>query len=133
MRSCMIDNPANTQLDICCLPLAGLLEGSDFATVPMLVVKPASTRKYEDEEELYTSFEEAISERVARVSRQLERLSTSGSLPALASAPSVKTVSPKMLRCPRFWRARRAITLACLGLSLLLAGFDLMGLLVLGR
>ena len=136
MRSCTIDNPANTQIDIHCLPLAGLLEENYFATVPMLAVKPASVKKCEEEEELYTSFEEAISERAARVSRQLERLSTSGSLPSLASVRQERessVVLPIMSRSPRFWRVRRAITLACLALSLLLAGFDLMGLLVLGR
>lgn len=136
MKSCMIDNPANTQFDIHCLPIASLLEENYFATVPMIAVKPAPMRKREDEEELYTSFEEAISERAARVSRQLERLSTSGSLPVLASAsraPLASTALSITPRSPRFWRVGRAITLVCLGLSLLLAGFDLMGLLVLSR
>ncbi|HLG75964.1 MAG TPA: hypothetical protein VKX46_06090 [Ktedonobacteraceae bacterium] len=136
MKSCMIDNPANTQLALHCLPIASLLEENYFATVPMIAVKPVPVRQNENEEELYTSFEEAISERVARVSRQLERLSTSGSLPTIESGQRDSQASdtpPVTPGFPRLWRARRAITLVCLGLSLLLAGFDLMGLLVLSR
>ena len=133
MRSCTIDMPTDTELNLHCLPISSLLEDNYFATVPMISVRPIPTRNNENEEELYTSFEEAISGRVAQLSRQLS------SLPMLAHRSPVTNgtlvaVASRVAYLRHFWRARRrAITLACLGLSLLMAGFDLMGLLVIAR
>lgn len=130
MKSYTIKCPAETQMDLRCLPINNLLEDNYFATVPMIAFSQSREPQVENEEELYTSFEEAISERVARVSRHLS------SLP-LAVAPAAAQVAHTpfiLLRLRRAWRAwRRAITLSCLALSLLMAGFDLMGLLVLSR
>lgn len=144
MKSCVIESSVETQVDLDCMPAHALLEDDFFATVPVSVVRPASVERHaaEDEEALYTSFEEAISERVAAVSRQLNRLprSTTGAeLPALevCSARGIECAVPWPFipaRVSHFWRARRhALTLLCLGLNLLLLGFDCMGLLVLTR
>jgi hypothetical protein len=129
MRS-LLEVSANTQLDIRCLPGHSLLEDDYFATVPTIAVPPRWTPQDEDEEEVYTSFEEAISERAARISRYLS------SQPQVAQRrpidPAISSpISACLRHCRRAWR--RAIILTCLALSLLLAGFDLMGLLVILR
>ncbi len=138
MKSCMIENPSETQMDLQCLPIAILQEDNYFATMPMKAVQPIHVESSEDEEELYTSFEEAISERVARVSRQLSQIRVPVAPRGLSAVnPRARVIElstdlPRAVR--RCWSTRhRAIALACLGLSLLMAGFDLMGLLVLIR
>lgn len=134
MKSCTITIPADTQLDLHCLPISCLLEENLFTTVPMSVARPVTVRTCENDEEVYTSFEEAISERAACVSRQLSSLS-------LVKRHAAGKTDIFLLHIPRFivdgqnfWQMRRqAIALVCLGLSLLMVGFDLMGLLVLTR
>lgn len=143
-KSCVIESSVETQVDLDCMPAHVLLEDDFFATVPVSVVRPAPGKRHavEDEEELYTSFEEAISERVAAVSRQLSRLPCSTAGARLSSLDVCTTRdneydvlwSPIPARVSHFWEARRhALTLLCLGLNLLLLGFDCMGLLVLVR
>lgn len=130
-----------TQWDLRCMPAHVLLEDNYFTTVPTLVVRPMSGQKSAVEEDLYASFEEAISERVAVVSRQLSNLSRAESradLPTLQSGPGQSRTrlfsSASLARVGHFWQARRrALALLCLGLNLLLLGFDCMGLLVLTR
>lgn len=129
MRS-LLEVSANTQLDIRCLPGHSLLEDDYFATVPTIAVPSRWTPQDKDEEEVYTSFEEAISERAARISRHLS------SQPLVAQRrpidPAISSpISACLRHCRRAWR--RALILTCLALSLLLAGFDLMGLLVILR
>jgi len=112
----------------CCLPAHTLLEHDAFATVPTYAISPARLAQCKDEEEVYTSFEEAIRERAARISRHLS------SQPAAVHRQSAGATSPLPARLSGyFWAGRRAITLACLAFSLLLAGFDLMGLLIILR
>jgi hypothetical protein len=113
----------STRPDIRCLPAYALLENDDFATLPVLAFSPARLRQSKDEEEVYTSFEEAIRERAARISRQLSSRPV-----AVQLAPAAPN---RLGRCWQAWR--RTITVACLALSLLLAGFDLMGLLIILR
>lgn len=128
MKSCVIERPADTQLDLQCMPAHALLEDDYFATAPMISVRPVPTVSNVLEEELCTSFEEAISERVAVVSRQLGSLSPTTSARVDVLAP----VLPARTR--RYWQAwRRTLVLTCLALNLLLLGFDFMGLLVLSR
>lgn len=105
---------------------------NEFATEPMSMVRPGWTQQRVLEAEWHTSFEQAISERAARVSQQLLRLSTTAldhTYPVtdpLPAAPHAWLVGPL-----RFWRERkRPIIFACLGICLFLLGFDLMGLLV---
>lgn len=112
-----------------------------FATMPVITAVPA----YQpiDEEELHTSFEQAISERVIAVKRQLSLIS--GPLTdagyvrsaAKSSARLAQPVAPLQEKQPRSvmnvlgnaWQ--RGIVFGGLSLMLLLTGFDLMGLLVL--
>jgi NH3-dependent NAD+ synthetase len=103
-----------------------------YATAPMALLRPAYRQS--DEEELHTSFEEAISDRVLAVNRQLQRLSG-----ALTSTRQVQPQTGSWLKkqvlalhsssfekvCPK------GILFAALALMLLMVGFDLMGLLVL--
>ena len=115
-----------------------------FATMPAISV--VSSQQLPDEEELHTSFEQAISERLISVNRQLSLIS--GPLtdperahllvtrqlnqPSLtanieAGAPSVAHASTK--GPGSVWQ--RSLLLVSLALLFLLVGFDLMGLLVL--
>ncbi|MGH2510931.1 MAG: hypothetical protein ACRDHZ_26500 [Ktedonobacteraceae bacterium] len=135
LKSYEIGCPSETQLDLHCMPAHVLLEDDYFATVPMIVVQPAMGQKSGIEEELYTSFEEAISERVAAVSRQLSHLSRPAG-PILGggigkTGVPISFLSASFAHVRRFWRTRRhAFALFCLGLNLLLLGFDCMGVLV---
>lgn len=109
-----------------------------FATELMPAVSSPQISQREQEEAWHTSFEQAISERAARVSQQLRRLSTTALDHALVPATDPLPSAP---RSPRPWRParsgwptkRRAILLTCLGLCLFLLGFDLMGLLLVLR
>lgn len=136
MKSSVLENSADTVLDLQCLPVHVLLDEGYFETIPLIALRPTPVLSSVDEEDLYTSFEEAISGRARAISRQLEHLSTSGYLPATNRTRNTDKLSvPSPFFWPgRFLRAQRsAITLGCLGLSLLLLGFDLMGLLILCR
>src|SRR5271157_2828295 len=66
-------NPAETELDILCNTTETATPEDMYATTPLAVVCP--TYAQPNEEELHTSFEEAISDRVLAVNRQLRRLS----------------------------------------------------------
>jgi hypothetical protein len=103
-----------------------------YSTTPMVVVQP--TYEQLDEEELHTSFEEAISDRVLAVNRQLSRLSDTytGNLYVRSqmSAPLRRdglVVRPMLPG--RAWQ--RGMLFVALAFMLVLIGFDLMGLLVL--
>jgi hypothetical protein len=103
-----------------------------YSTTPMVVVQP--TYEQLDEEELHTSFEEAISDRVLAVNRQLSRLSDTytGNLYVRSqmSAPLRRdglVVRPMLPG--RAWQ--RGMLFVALAFMLVLVGFDLMGLLVL--
>ncbi len=135
------------------VPLAGMLTVEDrFATMPALkAVSAPITTTYRpfDEEELHTSFEQAISERVLAVKRMLNQQSyalpaTSTPLPSYMTTPrtatmkraakaAVKLVQPrrKTLSHPRAHAWLRGLTYASFALMLMLIGFDLMGMLVL--
>lgn len=115
-----------------------------FATMPALPV--VSSQQLSDEEELHTSFEQAISDRLIGINRQLSlisgpltdperahllvtrQLNQSSLMPNIeAAAPSVAHASAKGLGS--VWQRR--LIMVSLALMFLLVGFDLMGLLVL--
>nr|HET6901611.1 hypothetical protein [Ktedonobacteraceae bacterium] len=133
-------------------PLAGVVMVEDrFATMPALkAVSAPITATYRpfDEEELHTSFEQAISERVLAVKRMLN-LQGNRSVPSMpmpphtapfGSAPmkqdvqvAAKRVQPHR-RTPALLHTNawlRGFTYASFVLMLMLIGFDLMGVLVL--
>lgn len=117
-----------------------------YATAPMIALKPA----YElfNEEELHTSFEEAISDRLLAMHSKLSRLSN----PTLATqrvhpqtdplpypgytdfSCNEASLKPKQgFSLPSLvgGRWRRYLTLGSLVIMFMLLGFDIMGLLVL--
>lgn len=135
MRNSIICEPADTELDMQCVT-AGMMQDKDlFATAPLIAL--SSTARQLDEEEVYTAFEQAISDRVRTISRQLSQLSSSVNdiyyTPHTTDAPP-----PCQAKAPgrtlfglNLHQWRRSISRICLMLMLVLFGFDLMGLLVL--
>jgi hypothetical protein len=100
-----------------------------FATTPIIAVHPARAYEHADEEELYTSFEQAISDRVLAVSKQLSRISG-----PLVNSQTVQSVKPQNDRVnPTFLShaSKQIILYVGLAVMFLLVGFDLMGLLML--
>lgn len=109
--------------------------GGAYATAPMAAVLPVDQPS--SEEELHSSFEEAISGRLVAINNRLDRLSST-SHPVMAStrisalqlsvvSGSLCVVQPPVLRRP--WRKIViGVALACICVAV---GFDLMGLLVL--
>jgi hypothetical protein len=122
-----------------------------YSTEPLAVVKPTMDRE-NDDEAVYTSFEEAISDRVIAVHSRLERLShpdltsyvspatygnaknvysvgSSYPLPSTTALQLATPAIPGVSLLNRSWIRR--LTTCGLALFFLLLGFDLMGLLVL--
>ena len=100
-----------------------------FATAPIIAVYPNLAFERPDEEELYTSFEHAISDRVSAMSKQLSRIS--GPLVNFEVLRMVKQEHNQLSRTflSRVWKQN--ILYVGLAVMFLLVGFDLMGLLML--
>lgn len=112
-----------------------------YATAPIVAIQPFYQRL--DEEELYTSFEEAISDRLVALRGRLDRISTQQlqynadpvvSFPiacklreGIMSLPAL----PHSAVRPSFNEWQRVIIFVSLALMCMMIGFDLMGLLVL--
>lgn len=102
-----------------------------YATSPMAAVRPASL---DEEEELHTLFEAAISDRLLAMREQMDRIS--GPLPYNQQRRYETDMLPVIEKQPERTDAfqnpwQRAILYGSLGLMLAMLGFDLMGLLVL--
>jgi hypothetical protein len=97
-----------------------------FATSPMFAIQPISQPA--NEEELHTSFEQAIGERIQTMHQVSQKTISSRKLPM-----HYMQKYQSFLAClGKAWqRLRWGITLTCLALLLMMAGFDLMALLVL--
>ena len=115
-----------------------------FATEPIAVVKPAEQPL--SEEELYTLFEQAISDRVQAVRARLNRISEPLTHQPLTTGDGWYTGSVEVEPCTEPLRQcasvairssllsktwERCLILANLALLLMMSGFDLMGVLVL--
>ena len=105
-------------------------EADPYATTPIQAIKPTFVR--DDEEELHTSFEAAISERLEGWSERLSRLSD----PALHSIPvNVRDTEPLATEDTAHpimsQKMRQSILLGGFGLMCMVAGCDLMALLML--
>jgi hypothetical protein len=111
-----------------------------YATVPLKARKLCISPAPVDEENLYTSFEAAISDRVIAIRKRLDQLSdptlyatTSSQTQIVALSKQtalsmrIRPISPSQLE--RKWKSR--ILSACIALLLIMLGFDAMGLLVL--
>jgi hypothetical protein len=98
-----------------------------FATEPMTAVKP---EEQVSEEELYRSFELALTPCSNRVSGSLTHQPyTTGDTEGLVPARGTRGTGIWSSLLSNPWQ--RGIILVSLGLSLLMSGFDLMGVLVL--
>ena len=121
-----------------------LLMDNIYATIPMIAIEAQSTcfQAFSRlvcpdtaEEELHTSFEQAISDRLLALNSRLQRI-TRITDPALAPSSScpphvqAETKAPEYSH-PRGLSWQRPLLFASLALMFLLLGFDMMGLLVL--
>ncbi len=133
-----------------CMTYDTLAQEEGYVTVPMVAFTPVFQQP--DEEELYTSFEEAISDRLTALHDRLSRLSDPA-LHTLSRSPyrslgTAYQTSPLAIVWPTTdaaartpdlgpivrksrWSWRRSIFYICLALIFSLIGFDLMGLLIL--
>ncbi len=97
-----------------------------FATSPMFAVQTISQPA--NEEELHTSFEHALDERM----QTMHRVSWETTSPHKLSIHYKQKHQTFLTPFGKAWqRLHRGITLACLALLFMMAGFDLMALLVL--
>jgi hypothetical protein len=116
-----------------------------FATMPALPAV-APQQQLPDEEELHTSFEHAISNRLIAVNRQLSLISgpltdsgqahgyVTGQLKQASLVPNIEVAVPLVAYTSPRWLGtawQRSLIMISLALMFLLVGFDLMGLLVL--
>lgn len=129
-------NRADTEVDLHCTAADEAVLEDRYATVPIAAARPVFCQQ--NEEELHTSFEEAISDRVLAMNRQLQRLS--GSLnEARLVQPQTDGLQPDALidysqgtyYALTFRAWQWAVLAAALTLMLIMLGFDLMGLLIL--
>ncbi len=108
----------------------------NYTTVPMPVFKPSRSSSVADEEELYSSFEQAISKRSQSLHLTLTKTQHSQrgckklSYRQYHRSVGISVSSAHILSAPqRTWQS--TLLLVAFGLMCLLAGFDLMGLLIL--
>jgi hypothetical protein len=112
-----------------------------FATMPAIPV--VSSQQLPDEEELHTSFEHAISDRLITVNRKLSLISgpltdpervhlqAAQGLNRSYSMPNVEVTARSTPHASMKGAWQRSLLLVSLALMFLLVGFDVMGLLVL--
>jgi hypothetical protein len=131
MNSIVYD-PSETELDIRCITAETATPEDIYSTTPLTVVRPPYWQP--DEEELHSSFEEAISDRVLAVNRQLRRLSVPLTDNLSVQSPTSTVVKRQgLLACLTLpgQVSRQAMLLIAIAVMLVMVGFDLMGLLVL--
>lgn len=97
-----------------------------YATAPMAVVKVPATQTLSFEEEVYSSFEQAISGRLQEVQQKLQYLSASS--PRVARKPSNSSMVPAQLFAINWYYV---LFFGAFAFIFTLLGFDAMGLLVL--
>src|SRR5207248_6825105 len=112
-----------------------------FATMP--AIPAVSSQQKVDEEELHTSFEHAISDRLITLNRKLSLISgpltdpervhlqTTQRLIRSHSMPNVEVAAHSIPHASMKGRWRHSLLVFSLALMFLLVGFDIMGLLVL--
>jgi hypothetical protein len=128
----MVYNSSEMELSVHCISIERTTSEDIYATSPLVVGR--QIYRQPNEEELHSSFEEAISDRVLAVNRQLRRLSVPLTDNLSIQSPSSSVVKMQRLsaclvsleQASRFAMLRMAIAF-----MLVMVGFDLMGLLVL--
>ena len=128
----IVYNPAETEPDIRCMTTETATLEDKYSTTPLIMMR--SIYRQSNEEELHSSFEEAISDRVFALNKQLRHLSVP--LIANVSAQSSMCAEVKLQSSPtRFTLlrpgSRQIMLLIAIAFMLIMVGFNLMGLLVL--
>ena len=125
-------NPAKTEPDIRCMTTETSASEDMYSTTPLIVMR--SIYRQPNEDELHSSFEEAISDRVLALNKQLRRLSVPlfDNIPVQSSMYShvelpVKPTHFTLLSSG----SRQVMLLITIAFMLLMVGFDVMGLLIL--
>lgn len=128
-------------LDNYALQMDNMSVEDSYATAPIVAIQPFYQRL--DEEELYTSFEEAISDRLVALRGRLDRISTQQlqyntdpvvSFPTACKIPEEVMPLPALPHSavgPLFNEWQQVVMFVSLALMCMMIGFDLMGLLVL--
>ena len=125
-------NPAKTEPDIRCMTTETSASEDMYSTTPLIVMR--SMYRQPNEDELHSSFEEAISDRVYALNKQLRRLSVPliDNVPVQSSMYSHVELPAKpthfTLLSPG---SRQVMLLITIAFMLLMVGFDVMGLLIL--
>src|SRR6266702_7089191 len=125
-------NSSETELSVRCITIEKTTSEDIYATSPLVAVRPIYRQP--NEEELHSSFEEAISDRVLAVNRQLRRLSVPLTDNLSVQSPTSTVVKRQgLLACLTLLGqvSRQAMLLIAIAFMLVMVGFDLMGLLVL--
>jgi hypothetical protein len=125
-------NPAETELDIRCITTGPAAIEDMYSTTPLTNMR--SIYQQYNEEELHSSFEEAISDRVLVLNRQLRRLSIplTDNVSIQSPLSSVVIMPGISARLTSLGQAsRQAMLRIAVAFMLVMVGFDLMGLLVL--
>jgi len=128
----IVYNPAETEPDIRCMTTETASLEDKYSTTPLIMMR--SIYRQSNEDELHSSFEEAISDRVLALNRQLGHLSVP--LIANVSAQSPMRDVIKLQNIPTCFTllrsgSRQIMLLIAIAFMLIMVGFDLMGLLVL--
>jgi hypothetical protein len=131
MRHCIVCSPDESADDTYAVsPDMTSIGDSLYATTPMPAFRPVFEQP---DEEAYTSFEEAMSERVLAVKRQLSQLSRAhsrvGQSVSQVEGGRSSREGGALARVGKAWQS--GVLLLSMALMLVLLGFDLMGLLVL--
>jgi hypothetical protein len=128
----MVYELTGTELDIRGIAIETIMPEDIYMTTPMAVIRPTYLKP--NEEELLSSFEEAISDRVLAVNRQLRRLSVPLTENLSVQFPSSSVVKIQCLSAclaSLGQASRLAMLRIAIAFMLVMVGFDLMGLLVL--
>jgi hypothetical protein len=125
-------NPAETEPDIRCMTTETAASEDMYSTTPLIVMR--STYRQPNEDELHSSFEEAISDRVFALNKQLRHLSVP--LIKNVSVQSSMRIQVKLQSNPTHFTllrpgSQQVVLLITIAFMLIMVGFDLMGLLVL--
>ena len=128
----MIYNPAETEPDIRCMTTETTASEDIYSTTPLIAIR--SIYRQSNEDELHSSFEEAISDRVYALNKQLRRLY----VPLIDNVPVQSSMYPhvELPAKPAHFRllrpgTRQIMLLITIAFMLIMVGFDVMGLLIL--
>jgi hypothetical protein len=128
----IVYNPAETEPDILCMSTETVAFEDVYSTTPLIMMR--SIYRQPNEEELHSSFEEAISDRVFALNKQLRHLSVPliENLPAQSPMPAVVELPSDHTRFTLLGsRSQQVMLLIAIVFMLIMVGFDSMGLLVL--